>query len=878
MKKLLAFMLVLVVFATALVSCDFSSILEGTGGNGEGENTADGTVVWSPDVTPIIVTDESASDVEALTSHISTLIGKAPTLAATESAKSLNEIIIGDSERSVSKKAHVHLTIVSESIEDYVGNEKSSYAIYAEDGSLAVVYTNVYARDAAINYLLENYTEATATAENGVVAKQIFDTADFITAYRNSEREAAFAEIEKTLGAAAVSHLRDIYSRYGTDLYIWLANLYDPAVGGFYYSASARDTIGFAPDIESTAQVLDLIDNTALSKAFGGSFVNMLSESAKESILGFALGLQDADGYFYHPQWGKNINTSRRGRDLGWATGIILDLGSLPYYDAPNGVSGRGVTPASSEFALTGRLSLSVATAASKVIPAVSTELSSVENFRDYLESLKINENSNSAGNVLNAMAGEIASAGMLDTLREFLTETQNPDTGLWESEVSYNAINGLAAICDFFDKSNPMPNVEKAIDSTIEILMLNMEDELPTIRFIYNPWKALATIKASLTDEQLAGLDATLKENAAELFAKTLTKISLFSKEDGGFSMNPEASASMSQGVIAAVSNARESDVCATEIGVSTVVKYMLPCFGVEAPDIYCEYDSLYFLDTFATLGDLIKDTGAVETPEIITFKEYDPEIAEEGHGVVLYPNDIIVNVVDDKELDSEENYRYFRSGIVDDPAGSNKKVLFNQSIHYPDDRGKQYAVTTCPTQISIVNSAIPGNCYIFESDMYFEGEYYDAVVGYIDFASVSIPFSKDQSTRYEWYLYKDQTDGKSYLTLQESQWYYGEQGEITVLADKIPVGEWFHLRLEFYKQLTEDGSEIDAMYVKCYLNDEFTAECDTGRYTSAMYFINNVVDCVRVSPYRFTSSKFYYNNIYASKEMKPYQPEEID
>lgn len=847
------------------------------GAGGEGDAAGD-TVVWSPDVTPVIVTDESESVVEALTSHVSALTGKVPSVKTTANAKSKNEIIIGDSDRAISEKANIHLTVLSETIEDYVGNEKSSYVIYAEDGSLAVVYTNVYARDAAINYLLANYTEATAAADNGVVAKQIFDTRDFIAEYRERQHDESFAEIEEKLGASAASYLRDIYALYDSDLYIWLANLYDPEIGGFYYSSSARDTTGFLPDIESTAQAFNLIDNAKLSKPYDESWVNMFSDSTKEAMLNFALSLQDADGYFYHPQWGKNISSTRRGRDLGWATGIIVDLESLPYYDAPNGVSGREseTAPVATEFALTGRLNLSTVTAVSKVVPAaVAAELSSEAKFREYLENLKINENSYSAGNLLSARAGEITNAGMLGVVREFLTEKQDSNTGLWESEVTYDSINGLMKICGFFDESYPFPNVQNAVNSTIEILMLDMEDDLPTVCYIYNPWRALETIKACLTDEQLVDFDATLKENAATLFAKTLPKLALFRKEDGGFSMNPESSSSMSQGVIAAVANSRESDVNATGIGVSTVVKYMLPCFGIEAPDIYCKYDAIYFLDTFNALSSIIKDTGASEAPEVVSFKEYDPDVAQYEHGVALYPHDIITNIVRDVELDSNENYKYFLSGVVDDPAGSAEQVLFNQSLIYPENTLKTKGSSTSSTQISIVNSTIPGNCYILDTDVYFDGGTIDSVVGCIDFSSVNIPYSKDQSTRYEWYYYT--SDGQTYLRLQEARYYYGKEAVKTVIADAIPVSEWVHLRLEFYKQLSEDGSEIDAMYIKCYINGEFTGECDTGRYTSAGYFINNIVDCIRLSPSISANAKFYFNNIYAAKEMKAYQPEDM-
>lgn len=883
MKRLLTLTLVVSLLVLSLVSCD--AILGDVLG---GEQTETGNTVWSPELTPVIVTDESAEEVAALRQHLSGLTGSEPELRPTSAAATANEIIVGNSERGISKKANAHLDAVAESIEDYAGNEKSSYVIYAEGGTLAIVYTNVYAKDAAITYIKENYKDATAAIADGVVAKTIFDTEDFIAHHRQLEQDKAFATIVEALGAEAADKLREIYALYGTEIYVWLANLYDPEGGGFYYSNSARNTVGFLPDLESTAQAFNLINTSGLADLYGGSWTNMLSEEAKATLLSFVRDMQDPNGYFFHPQWGKNVGTSRRGRDLGWATRIITSLGAAPYYDAANGVKGEeslGTTPAPTAFALTAGLTLPTTVAVSKVVPAsTNPELESEEAFRAYLESLNLYNNSYSQGNMLNARAGEISNAGLLHVIRDYLTEIQNPVNGLWDDEVSYDAINGLMKLSGFFNPSNPFPNVMNAVDSTMEILMLDMIDDLPTICFVYNPWRSLLTIKQCLTEEEIVEVEARLKKNASALFSKTFTKLALFRKEDGAFSMNPEASASMSQGVVAAVPDSRESDVNASEIGVITVLDYMIPCFGLKAPRMFYKYDSLYFMDIFNDLGVALKDSGATEEPEVITFREYDPEMGEEEHGMVLYPHTNMLNIVGDTTINPDDLYRYFRSGIVDDPAGSGEKVLCNEYIFYGEENDKISAWNNSATQINIVNSSIPGNCYVLDVDVYFESGHsvypdddpktVDALapIAYIDFASQNMSFRQDQSSRYEWKPYVGE-DGKNYLALQESYWYYGKDQKQTVLADALPVGEWFNLRLEFYKVPTEDGSDIENMYIKCYINDEFRAECITGRYVSAGYFINNIVDCIRFAPYRKSGSKMYYNNIYVAKENKTFQ-----
>jgi hypothetical protein len=56
----------------------------------------------------------------------------------------------------------------------------------------------------------------------------------------------------------------------------------------------------------------------------------------QDGFIKFAEELQDeSDGYFYHPQWGKKISASRRGRDLMWAKGLINKFGGKAKYLLP---------------------------------------------------------------------------------------------------------------------------------------------------------------------------------------------------------------------------------------------------------------------------------------------------------------------------------------------------------------------------------------------------------------------------------------------------------------------------------------------------------------------------------------------------------------
>ena len=98
--------------------------------------------------------------------------------------------------------------------------------------------------------------------------------------------------------------VRDFYGTfYDPEKMIrWWAGLYDPDLGGFYYANSARDTVGYLPDMESTFQIvqrLRVLDPRSDLAAFLGPAIT-------EKMIRFYREKQDPDdGYFYHPQWTK---------------------------------------------------------------------------------------------------------------------------------------------------------------------------------------------------------------------------------------------------------------------------------------------------------------------------------------------------------------------------------------------------------------------------------------------------------------------------------------------------------------------------------------------------------------------------------------------
>ena len=514
-------------------------------------------------------------------------------------------------------------------------------------------------------------------------------------------------------------------------------------MGGFYYSVSARDNYGYLPDIESTMQALNLIDTANLSAGSlgvnAGSYgtyywPNYLSDEMNDQLYAFALSLKAEDGYYYHPQWGRDISSSRKGRDLGWGNRLLAALDAKAAED----VTVSSVScPLSSESLPAYLANSTPEAAASRIIPETATKapsafessLASESDFIAWLDS-GLAKDSYSVGNTISSNISAITKAGLLDCLRKYLTEHQF-ENGLWESETSYNAINGLMKLCTVFGGEHPFPNPKAAVESTIEV-MTNDELDVETICFVYNPWVALKTVIPYCSPEDRAELNEYFRENAEMLILNTFDKLAVFKKDDGGFSMNPENSAQFSQMALVALPDQAESDVNATGIGVSTLINYMIPVLGVEAPKLYCELDSIYFSETLCNLQPVIKKTASSKI-EVVDFDLYDPTDAEAANGVVLYPDLNVQTNIGNDSMDEEGNYKWLSTSVIPNPDPSaDPDDLVLRAIDYAYDynnNGKfedgmtpaEMAGTGSSVEFMMSNAQSIGECYVFDADLYF-------------------------------------------------------------------------------------------------------------------------------------------------------------
>lgn len=396
--------------------------------------------------------------------------------------------------------------------------------------------------------------------------------------------EEFYKSLESARGKATADAVRDFTGIYTDGIYKWLAGLWDGEIGGFYYSNSARDTDGYLPDIESTAQAIGNLEVSGII-----SSPRDLPESMQKKIIAFLQGLQDeSNGYFYHPQWKEMMladpmrYTSRRARDLHNAVNLLKELGAAPLY--PTATERIKATAGESE----------------KKDIATPEHLSSKEKFLDYLESLNINNDSYSVGHRISAQAIEINAAGLTDVAYEFLNSKQY-DNGLWEKELSYRASNGLMKIsCGYRTLKRPFPRMEKAFRASLDIAL----SDLPMnqgITCVYNPpftiLNLLQTMQELGDTEGLGAAKKALYEDAPALLYRTREKVLMYRKEDYSFSYCFTSSSSTSQGCPAAVPGSNEGDVNANSLASGSRTR-TYKILDIDHPKIFCEDDSRKFFD----------------------------------------------------------------------------------------------------------------------------------------------------------------------------------------------------------------------------------------------------------------------------------------
>ncbi len=397
-----------------------------------------------------------------------------------------------------------------------------------------------------------------------------------------------FKEITEQYDKATADATAEFYSLFDDGVYKWLASLWDGEIGGFYYSVSARDNeyllvngekILLLPDIESTDQ------------AFGSLVVDGIVESRadfpkqmKDKAVKFICSCQDPeDGYFYHKQWGKNINTSRRARDMGKGMSTVTAFG------------GRSIYPTALERIKAAADSDSTEQKGS----TVPEHLRSKAAFIDYLEGLEINKQSYWAGHTIGQQVDEINAAGLTDVAYDFLNSKQY-ENGLWEKDLSYSSSNGLMKIsCAYNSLGRPFPRVVEAFDAAMDIACL--DQPIDGITSVYNPPYTMLnlynTVEQFYDSSIKEECQRILKQKAALLIRRAMEKVEPFKEPDGSFSYIKGRPSSTSQGVRVCIPNLPESDVNANALaqGARTMT---FKALGIRNDKLFDEKDARQFFE----------------------------------------------------------------------------------------------------------------------------------------------------------------------------------------------------------------------------------------------------------------------------------------
>lgn len=368
----------------------------------------------------------------------------------------------------------------------------------------------------------------------------------------------------------------------GKSVLNWLASLYDPKSGGFYYSLSARDNEGFLPDLESTYQAIYLLQLGGMYET-GAVPEEIMPREIQDGLARFAREMQDdSDGYFYHPQWGKKVSSSRQGRDLNWAKGLVGKFGGGRY---------KYLLPEE-------RIKKSAESTAKKesAAPGVAEHFSSRERFIAYLDSLDFEAGGWASGNLLNAQGAQIHAAGFSDLAREYVASKQNKETGLWGKGLNYMATNAAMKLSSRFSSDHPYPNFDKMLDSVIYIIK---NEGIPI--YITDVWNPLVTInQAKGTYGGLAGMSDELRkklfDSLPEIIRISVDNSLLFKKSDGAFGYNRLQGQKTSQGAIVST-GANESDVNATLAACTSMRSSLWGLIEQKAPPIYKD-DAQYFMN----------------------------------------------------------------------------------------------------------------------------------------------------------------------------------------------------------------------------------------------------------------------------------------
>ena len=823
MKKTVLLTLSVLTLICMLFSCSVGGGSGDTGGGDQNSGgnipTPEGDYIYAPGCAVTVIYNGEASDVDEIVSAIWTATGGRIDVKNDSAPESAHEIIIGKTNRSLTDRAQRQVEREKEN-SDQVG-----YAIYSDGNSLAVYYEDDeygfdVAKNCVLDYLLDEMigSDPTLNVESGKVTLLVFDPLEHQKEIELAELEARWLNFEYVL-STRTEHYKEITEAFrfyvdnvcDDNAVDWLADLFDLERGGFYFSNSARNTEGFLPDIESTAQATGFFVSTGMLST--SEFPKWFSDK----LVYFAKSLQDPNGYIYHPQWDRatlDANTSRMGRDIGSAWQILERFGALPTYDMPNGVKGDGIladgTPVTKPVsALTLRLGDTKALAVSYVVPTSAidgfSQLESEESFRAYLDEQAArnklpqtnnryrsfyqiaNELCTNATQILDRdkeLAAQNAGYSLAEIAITWLSEHQNKETGLWDPGIAYANTNAYYKAINFYNSMGyAVPNADLAIESIVQILM--GDEPVDVILYMFNVWGSLNHTIENVNKYGDKDVIARTRAKMMELggvAVKATAKYQLqFKKSDGSYSYLLGSNTSTSQSMPVAVINTDEGDVNSTTLTIGGILSAMAKTLGVTdiIPPVWTKADGQYCLKRIKELSPVIKNDLTIEVDYV--------DFEDDGVGSVPLKDRIEATTIDGSFL------------VVEAPTNDNPQ---NKAVKF-DTALKCYESVKVPT--TAVSPA--STCFVFEADFCIPESSRDAEIQVLMQDSV--------------YMTTINVVGDE-VRVWECSSRKGEYAVRTELDAVCKVGEWFNLKMEFYP-----GND-DTVRAKIYYNGKCVSATD--------------------------------------------------
>ena len=839
MKRLLL-LLVAIFTLLALVSCG--------GGGGNNDTPPDDGGDEKPETPFEYIALVHAEDVPSLTDIVNAIFekdGKSLSVIEDKYDAMRGEIVFGNANRDVTRTAADHLAKL---IEAEGGPEVSTgYVIYKDEiGNVAVYWHDVFSKNLAMEKFLSDYSSVSLLSAmiSGEIYSNVFNVDEYIASTE-------WAEIEANAPAEVVTALKSLNRFFdGGAIADWLANLWEPYLcvcgkcadegkeiacfgGAFYYANSARDYEGFLPDVESTSQALSLLNSLGVFSGYGNSWVNAIETvpGMKEKLVEFCQQLQDeASGYFYHPQWGSGVGAARRGRDLGWATGILKNLGAEPLYStALDRLQGKGTAAT-----LTKRLGVNTADAISAVLPVASFEssLGSEESYMAWLVEVTNGDNmfvNSSGAHTISSVSSQIIAAGYLEITLDYLDmrveqlynemkaaydrdpENNPKPTGLWQRTADYNAVWGVLKLAGLYSSGNrPFKYPVDAMRTCIDVVLMNADEGGNYhMNDVWNQW---ASCKRIIDDakkhnpEIVDTLYAMAAEHSIAMIDATKAKLAKFIQADGTYGYNMGSSAPTTQGTLVSL-GLPEGDVNATALAHSTYTDafYVL---GYKAVKL-CDYrDGERVLETMRTLTSVEKLPSTSSDP-------YD---------------------FDDIPIGMSQS---FSSGgdaqIVEDPKDKDNSVLQFTSHNPGGD-----TVSFNPH-----GNVAGSNCFVFEADfcLVSQNREYLFQIFFGDSYMIDV-------------IYKD---GK--LTFRDNASTAGAT-YVTYIPVSANIGEWVNLRVEYYKDPTKPTIRIYSDGKLALESHNFYGSQNTGAVPA------NTYSTLRIYAMKASEVVLLIDNLYVAAE----------